>query len=552
MPRTRAAGAPIGVVALLLACLSTATRAADIDGGDFIYRAKQGDTLIGLSQRLLARPGDWPTIQRLNAIREPRRIPIGTEIRIPFALLRAESIDASVVQAVGQARVLRAGGAAEALAPGASVRAGERIATGTDGYVTIQLADGTLLRVQAATEAQLETSRRYPSVGFFASAWRLVRGRVDTLVTQLTGGAPQFEVRTPQGVLGVRGTEFRAAADVERNETRGEVLSGTVTAAGKSGSQSISAGFATTIDARGEVAAPVALLPAPDLSALPALQEKVLVRFTAPSVPGAAGYRAQVSRDAEFQLIVGESRIESGDLRFADLDDGDYFLRVRAIDARGLEGADAVHRFRLQARPEPPLPTAPAPGERRAAADIELAWTRNPAAARYRLQLARDAAFAQPLRDETVAATQLVLRDLAPGVYHWRLASVRGERDQGPWGDPLQFDLRALPAPLAAPKVGAHDVRLSWSGLPGQRFDVELARDREFEQIVAADTVGDTSAVLPHPGPGTYYVRYRAIDPDGFVGPYSAPQSLVLEAQCLVDGTGRCVGAAGGGFVRPQ
>ena len=35
-------------------------------------------------------------------------------------------------------------------------------------------------------------------------------------------------------------------------------------------------------------------------------------------------------------------------------------LRVRAVDARGIEGRDAVFEFRLKARPEPPIQSAPA------------------------------------------------------------------------------------------------------------------------------------------------------------------------------------------------
>jgi hypothetical protein len=47
-------------------------------------------------------------------------------------------------------------------------------------------------------------------------------------------------------------------------------------------------------------------------------------------------------------------------LRAIDLPDGDQHVRVRAIDARGLEGLNADRAFTLSARPEPPLLSQPA------------------------------------------------------------------------------------------------------------------------------------------------------------------------------------------------
>src|SRR5262249_26151296 len=152
------------------------------------------------------------------------------------------------------------------------------------------------------------------------------------------------------------------ASSREPAETRGEVLKGTVDV-GRDGNAAtrVGAGFATLVDAKGRATAPIALLPAPDLSALPALHERLVVRFDVPAVAGAAAYRAQVGRDGDFQAVVAESLAPTGALRFADLPDQEWFLRVRAVDARGIEGRDAVFTFRLKARPEPPIQSNPAP-----------------------------------------------------------------------------------------------------------------------------------------------------------------------------------------------
>jgi hypothetical protein len=71
-------------------------------------------------------------------------------------------------------------------------------------------------------------------------------------------------------------------------------------------------------------------------------------------------------------------------------------------------------------------------------------------------------------------------------------------------------------------------ITLAWSGRAEDTQHVELARDPAFKQIVAQADLSAPQWTLPRPASsGTYYFRYRSIEPDGFVGPYSA--TLVIE-----------------------
>lgn len=199
---------------------------------ELVYSAQRGDTLIGIGTRLLARPADWREVARLNRIRDPDFIVPAQPIRIPLRLLRGQSAPAEVLAAVGDARIA---GASTTLAAGATLPEGTRVITGSDGYLTLRLVDGSVLRLQATSEATLAQSRLLGARGEAGhrSQLELARGRVEALVNQVTGGAPRFEIRTPQAVVGVRGTEFRVAADEAL--TRSEVLSGRV-AVGRSSS----------------------------------------------------------------------------------------------------------------------------------------------------------------------------------------------------------------------------------------------------------------------------------------------------------------------------
>lgn len=520
-----------GRAALLALLVSTAAAQPAPAPGEHLHVAERGDTLIGLGQRLLTEPQRWRELQRLNRITNPNRIPTGSLLRIPLALMRTEPVPATLLGTVGTVQ-----------AP-ATLDEGAELRTGPDGHAVVKLIDGTVLRLRPDSTLRLTESRRVPRTEVTRAGVRLQGGRVEVEATKARAGVPGFRVDTPQGVLGVRGTEFRVAAVDAR--TRGEVLGGAVAVAGAGGEQRVEAGFGTVVDGAGRVAPPVPLLPAPALPAALPLQERVLIRLQLPAVPGAAAYRGQVARDAGFDQVLAEVLSPGSELRLADLPDGEYRLRVRAADAQGLEGQDATTGFRLKARPEPPIPSAPEPRARIIGGRVEFQWAANAQAGSYRLQLASEPGFAAPLRDlADLRALRNTVEGLAPGTYHWRLRSVRPDGDLGPWGDGSSFEVRPEPPAPPKPAVGDNGVRFAWQGLPGQQFDFQVARDEGFTQLVLERRMTETTIELPRPGTGRFWVRLRAIDPDGWVGPFGAPQYFDLP-NCMRDGSGGCVRMSG-------
>jgi hypothetical protein len=501
-----------------------------------VYVTRGGDTLIGLGRRLLVDPGAWREMVRINRIANPNRIAIGTALAIPLRLLRSQALDVTVERVRGD---VRAGGAA--LASGAKLAEGAEVRTGADSSAVLRLADGTLLRLAEGSALRIDAARRLTDVERTRSGVSLPSGRVEVQSPKSADGKPSFEVRTPQGVLGVRGTEFRVAADASSAITRSEVLEGAVEAAAGRAARRLEAGFGTAIDAQARVAEPVPLLAAPDLRNQPALQERLVVRFALPALPGAQAWRGLVARDRELRDVVSDNLTQGTELRFANLDDGAYFLRVRAIDTQGLEGRDADHAFVLKARPEPPLPSVPAPKGVTRGTRVELSWTRNPEARSYHLQVATDESFSANLRDlPGLTDTTTSLDNLTPGDYFWRLASVRADNDQGPWGAVRSFIMRPPPASLPPPAVGESSVQFAWEGEPGQTFDFQLARDAAFEQLVLERKLERPGIDLPRPQAGVYHVRFRARDADGFVGPFTTPQRFEI-IDCAKSSDGVCI-----------
>ena len=66
-----------------------------------------------------------------------------------------------------------------------------------------------------------------------------------------------------------------------------------------------------------------------------------------------------------------------------------------------------------------------------------------------------------------------------------------------------------------------------WSaGLPGQRYQFQLARDSGFEEIVVDTTAEQPQVRIARPESGYYYLRVRTADVDGYLGPYGRAQRI--------------------------
>lgn len=517
-----------------------------LDDDRHLHQTVAGDTLIGLARRYLDDPTAWREIARINGVARPRRLPVGVVLQIPLRLMRSDPLPAELLNVAGPVRGADGG----ALRQGQGLPAGSSLATGDEGGASIRLVDGTLLRLRGGSRLRLSESRRIDATGLARAAVRLDEGRIEVRTRTESGGRPGFRIETPQGVLGVRGTEFRVSVEPRAQVTRTEVTRGRVSVAGFAvvDPLEVAAGQGAAIDATGRPGAAVALPEAPDLQALPTLQEETVVRFVMPVLQAGERWRLQLADEAEFAQLLRDQIQVGPQLRIEGLADGDYRLRLRRVTADGFEGLDGIHAFRLKARPEAPLPYRPAPHSELRATGVVLEWATQPQAREYRVQLAGAAGFAEPLLDRRVRGeTRLAIDVLAPGAYRWRVASVADGDDQGPFGAVSAFSLKPpppLPPAVPAPRLSAERLEFAWAGAPGQQFDVQLARDATFSPLLFDKRVSTPAVQLPWPGSGRFHVRLRAIDPDGFVGPFSAPQHFDLP-HCVRAASAGCVEAAG-------
>jgi hypothetical protein len=184
-------------------------------------------------------------------------------------------------------------------------------------------------------------------------------------------------------------------------------------------------------------------LPALPESALPARVERARDGGAAPwavgSLAGAESYRAELAQDSAFTQIVFDTKSTSRSINLAAAPDGNYFARVRGIDAAGIEGYNAVRPIQIQVAA--------------AAAPVSLIWIReiNVAATadflpegmllranitasdtprNLQIQVAQDAAMTQGLQSLPLDASgRVLLKDLKAG--ERRFVRFTGTTPQG-------------------------------------------------------------------------------------------------------------------------
>jgi hypothetical protein len=537
---------------LLTGLLTLGNVQAAAPTGDVQHRVVAGDTLQSLGERYLRSPSQWRELQAFNKIADPRALMPGSVVRVPRKLLRPAGLATAKVefvqgQAVGLAPPRARQGtqavpddASTPLTEGDAVAEGTRIQVPKDGYLRLRLADGSVVRVLAESDVELKRLRSKRSTGPYESVIDVRRGKVESDVAPQPKGR-RFEIHAPGAVASVRGTRFDVTVASDGRVSTA-VAEGVVKVQPRKPqrrgvrSADVKAGEGAVVAADGQLDKRPNLPPAPDLSIVPPLFEDAdlfVVQLPPPNDP-MAGYEVRIARDADMHEVVRNSVFRSARVQFPVLDDGDYLLGVRAVDADGLAGAETRRPLRVHARPVPPLYQSPAPGARITSDTGQLVCSDVAGADAVQWQVAPTPDFATPALDEVrQGACRLGVAALAPGAYWWRVASVMKDASsalrRGPFAAAQPFTVVAMPNVLSVEldETGENPT-LRWEAPAGQRFRAQLARDADTDFVaplldVSLDAPTWTIRGVPR---GSYHVRLQARDASGLVGPFSPPRRV--------------------------
>ncbi len=494
----------------------------------------RGDCLVCLCEKYLDDPAnDWSKIARLNHLSNPARIYPGDVLVFPVNLLKGVPLAGVVTFLKGQADFLPAGGSAWIpLKIKAALMPGEVIRTLKDSAVQISYQDGDILFLRGNTRLRIDSARARTSHNRVYEMF-LEAGRAINTIRRSTGKKVRYRVRTPTAVAAARGTEFRTRVE-GNNITRVEVLKGAVNVAADGRVVDVAAGHGAVVRPQETAPQLAALLPPPQPLAVKSLYRQMPLEFSFSAVAGAAAFRVMLARDAALKDVVKEKTITpSAVLRIVGVKDGVYFLGCRSIDRFGLEGPfNKPVRVKVRVNPLPPFVKYPKPKAALKEQTAKLLWLKVGDAAAYHLQLAADKTFTAPIIDvKDITATDYQTRKLAYGTYYFRLSSIAADNYEGVWSDTARFTLIPPPPapPVEPPELGkGKDVHIRWRNIgPDITYQIQIARRPDFAALWLDKTVKKAELSFARPKKAaTYYVRTRAIDPDGYTGNWSAPQSF--------------------------
>ena len=390
---------------------------------DLTYRVKAGDTFYGLADQYLRGRAAWSKVASLNTIRDPRALQADSVIRIPRALLRYEAIPLRVKSFSGPALVAK-----QTAVLGSALTEGDRVETGTNGFISFEGSRSTVVSLPSNTKARLVTARRYLLGSTLDIDFEILEGRGEVLAPKLKR-QERFRVRTPVAVTAVRGTVFRVGHDPASEKSVAEVAEGAVAVEAASQSLVAESGFGVPLSADG-VGELERLLPGAAIVDPGAVQTNENVRFTVTALDGAARYRTQIAKDAGFLEIVGEKLDAQTVSTFGDLPNGTYFVRSRSISGTGVEGVSDIYAFKRKR-----LGVSAGAEKSELEDGFKFSWLpesddSGDSNITFAFQLWNQEAATAPIVDEIgIEGAGFVVTGLKPGTYLWRVAAVEADAD---------------------------------------------------------------------------------------------------------------------------
>ena len=418
-----------------------ATGGLRISASGITVTTRQGDTLSSIATRFTDATSNWIAIGKLNNIRKDTSIPVGSAIIIPANLLPDEPGDATVLMVSGKVTALDADKPTLLLKVGSRLTEGMQIETASNSFLTLGLSDASRVSLPSNTRIKLSLLRMARYTRSPRTEITILRGKVESQISPLAPTMGRYEVRTPLAMAGVRGTHFRVGLRAD-GTTANELLSGVVEVSRHVPGPGITlqAGQGNIVS-NGNLGPPVTLLEAPQLSGPAALLSGRIAQFKTLTLAGATAYHLQISTEANGENLFAETRSTNNPIRLYGIDAGDYFVRISAIDASGLEGYPRIVPVSLRQRtssgsatPTPSAPTVDFSDSKQ----FQLSW-QSPAATGFNLQVARDARFSW-LQFNTTSDKPLLMLPRPPfGTYFARVQIRNGDGSTGPYSAMQSF-----------------------------------------------------------------------------------------------------------------
>ncbi|MCC4285674.1 FecR family protein [Marinobacter salarius] len=497
---------------------------------EWIYTVRPGEHFAEIADALLSK--DIPAIRLLqhNGIDNPAKVGSGDNLRIPLAWLQRQPNPARVNSVTGSVQLISGSdGTKRPLTSDSLIRVGDEIRSQA-GTATIELADGSVVRISPHSRLAFNRLTQYGKSGMVDTRLRLNQGEIETQVKPVIEGGSRFEIETPSAVAAVRGTMFTLRTAPGMTDLR--VTEGEVSFGPPGQTRRIPAGYSASVSTAGVGRMSIRRLPpAPEINPLPQ-QLKQLPAQLSWTPNGANSHRVDIF-DAESGRWINSNEVSDNDFDINLLDNGRYEIHLAAIDNRGMAGMPGVMSFEVDLQARTAALEQPEPGATVNDDMPEFRWQLRGENEVARVEISEDKDFGNTIATSEWAPDESALpsRPLTPGQYYWRVVTEAGGNSVAT-SEARSLVVNGTLPPVRIISVNYVDsqVRVFWQKVDtATDYRLQLSEEPGFNNIIKEATLSDTTAALRLIPGRRYFVRLKALSDGPLESRWGPGRELFLE-----------------------
>lgn len=497
---------------------------------EWIYTVRPGEHFAEIADALLSK--GIPAIRLLqhNGIDNPAKVGSGDNLRIPLAWLQRQPNPARVNSVTGSVQLISGSdGTKRPLTSDSLIRVGDEIRSQA-GTATIELADGSVVRISPHSRLAFNRLTQYGKSGMVDTRLRLNQGEIETQVKPVIEGGSRFEIETPSAVAAVRGTMFTLRTAPGMTDLR--VTEGEVSFGPPGQTRRIPAGYSASVSTAGVGRMSIRRLPpAPEINPLPQ-QLKQLPAQLSWTPNGANSHRVDIF-DAESGRWINSNEVSDNDFDINLLDNGRYEIHLAAIDNRGMAGIPGVMSFEVDLQARTAALEQPEPGATVNDDMPEFRWRLRGENEVARVEISEDKDFGNTIATSEWAPDESALpsRPLTPGQYYWRVVTEAGGNSVAT-SEARSLVVNGTLPPVRIISVNYVDsqVRVFWQKVDtATDYRLQLSEEPGFNNIIKEATLSDTTAALRLIPGRRYFVRLKALSDGPLESRWGPGRELFLE-----------------------
>ena len=495
------------------------------------YTLAPNETVQAIAKRFLANAIPSSRILQHNNIVDLSELKSGDTLKIPLSWLKQQPDPARASSVSGQVMLLSGRDSSKRpLTPGTLIRVGDEIISHS-GSTTIELADGSIIRLSPNSRLAFNRLTRYGKSGMVDTRLRLSDGELETQVEPFVEDGSRFEIETPSAVAAVRGTMFTLKTGTTGTDLR--VTEGRVAFGPRGKTRVIPEGYSARTATSGSRGVNIRRLPpAPDINAMTTQLTRLPETLTWKESGRAKRYHINVFEADTGQWLQSET-LENTEYNLDLLDNGRYQLQLAALDSRGIAGMPGKIDFEVDLEARAATLTMPAQGEAVNDDMPEFSWQLRGQNEVARIEISDDKSFSNVIATSEWAPDQQALpsRPLSPGQYYWRVVTEAG-------GNSVAIsEVRTLiingtlpPVRIISVNYVDKQVRVFWEKVDtASQYRLQLSEEPGFRNIIKEAELPDTTAALRLIPGRRYFVRLKALSDGPLQSRWGPGRELFLE-----------------------